>query len=346
VIDTFPGGRLELPGRRGGPLRAILWRIGLAVAAVLFVAVVCWLGRDGYRDSAGGSVGFLDAVYYASVSTTTTGYGDITPVTTEARLATTLLVTPARILFLVLLVGTTLEFLAERSRREYLHRRWRGKVRDHVIVCGYGTKGRSAVRVLTAQGVPDDRIVVIDASPEAVARANAAGLAGLVGNAASTETLMSAGITRARTVIVAPDRDDTAVLVTLTARELNRDVTIVASVREAENVHLLRQGGADSVITSAEAAGRLLGLATSSPGAVEVLEDLLSVGEGLDILERGVTPEEIGGPPRLAHGEVLIAVSREGVFVRFDDPAAQVLCPGDRLLRLGHAGPAAHAGAA
>jgi voltage-gated potassium channel len=212
-------------------------------------------------------------------------------------------------------------------------------VRDHVIVCGYGTKGRTAVRVLLAQGVPEDGIVVIDASTEAVARANAAGLAGILGNAASTETLLSAGVARARTVIVAPDRDDTAVLVTLTARELNRDVTIVASVREAENVHLLRQGGANSVITSAEAAGRLLGLATSSPGAVEVLEDLLSVGEGLDIMERPVLPEEVGGPPTLPPGEVLIAVAREGGFVRFDDPAAQVLRDGDRLLRLGHGGP-------
>ncbi len=326
---------VRLPGPAAGPLRAILTRVGLALALVLFVAVVAYLGRDGYRDSGGGRVGFLDAVYYASVSITTTGYGDITPVTPGARLATVLLVTPARVLFLILLVGTTL--LAERSRRAFLQRRWRSRVRDHAIVCGYGTKGRSAVRVLLAQGYTADRIVVIDTDPRAVERANAAGLAGIVGNAATTEVLQSAGIESARAVVVAPDRDDSAVLTTLTARELNRRVTIVAAAREADNAHLLRQGGADSVIISAEAAGRLLGLATDSPRAVEVLEDLLTAGEGLDITERDVRPDEIGGGCRLDPGEMLLAVARDGELIRFDDPRSGRLAPGDRILRLGRA---------
>ena len=58
----------------------------------------------------------LDAFYYSTVTITTTGYGDVRPVSDEARLVTTILVTPARILFLIILVGTTLEILAERSR--------------------------------------------------------------------------------------------------------------------------------------------------------------------------------------------------------------------------------------
>ena len=82
----------------------------------MFVTLVAYLGRDGYRDNNGTPVGFLDALYYSTVSITTTGYGDITPVTDGARLATTLLITPARILFLIILVGTTIEVLAERTR--------------------------------------------------------------------------------------------------------------------------------------------------------------------------------------------------------------------------------------
>ena len=89
-------------------------------------------------------------------------------------------------------------------------------------------------------------------------------------------------------MIVATDRDDAAVLVTLTARELDPDATIVAAAREAENVHLLKQSGADSVILSSAAAGRLLGQAVHSPQTVEVLEDLLSVGSGIDLVEREV----------------------------------------------------------
>jgi len=90
-------------------------------------------------------------------------------------------------------------------------------------------------------------------------------------------------------VVVAVSRDDAAVLATLTARELNPSATIVAAVREDENAHLLHESGASSVITSSSAAGRLLGLATTAPHITEVLEDLLSVGSGLDIVKRPIT---------------------------------------------------------
>ena len=132
---------------------------------------------------------------------------------------------------------------------------------------------------------------MIDVRAEAVEEARRAGHAGIVGDASALAALEAAGVRDAAAVIVAPDRDDTAVLITLTARELNPRARIVASVREAENAHLLEQGGADSVVVSSGAAGRLLGHAVKSPRVVQVLEDLLSVGEGLDVIERDVAAE-------------------------------------------------------
>ena len=145
--------------------------------------------------------------------------------------------------------------------------------------------------------------------------------------------LEQAGIRRARAVVVEPDRDDTAVLITLTARELNRGITIVSAVREAENAHLLRESGADSVITSSAAAGRLLGLATETPRLVEVLEDLLTVGEGLDLIERDASPDEIAGRGS-GPGEFVVAVIRGEDLIRFDDPRAAELRSGDRVVCL------------
>ena len=279
-------------------------------------------------------MGLLDAFYYATVSVTTTGYGDIRPDSDTARLLNTILVTPARVLFLVLLVGTTLEVLAERTREAYRVVRWRGKLKDHVVIVGFGTKGRSAARTLLAHGFDASQIVAIDPREEARGHALAHGFAAVSGSAAEAEVLAEAEIESASAVVVAVDRDDTAVLTTLTVRELNPTVTIVASVRESQNAHLLRQGGANSVITSSEAAGRLLGVATQSPRVGEVLEDLLTVGQGLDILEREVGAAEAGPLAQLRHRDPVVAVIRGDRLMRFDDPDAQQLLEGDRLVYL------------
>lgn len=329
---------VNIPGARPEPLRAIRRRVALALGLLLFVALVAYADRGDYRDSAGGEVGFLDCLYYATVSVTTTGYGDITPITTEARLATTLLVTPARVLFLVLLLSTTIEVLTERTREQIRRRRWRARTRDHFVICGFGVKGKSAVRVLLRRGVPRERILVIDNTRQAVEEANAAGLVAILGSAASTAVLEEAAAARAQAIVVAPERDDTAVLITLTARQIApKSVTVVAAAREEENALLLRQSGADSVITSSEAAGRLLGLATEAPRLVRVLEDLLSTGEGLDISERAVRQEEVGSRSKLPPDELIVAVVRDQELLRFDDPRAQALQSGDRLVYL-HAG--------
>ena len=80
------------------------------------------------------------------------------------------------------------------------------------------------------------------------------------GDGTKSDVLRLAGAQHASSIIVATNRDDAAVLVTLTAREIAPKARIVAAIREAENSHLLRQSGADSVVVSSETAGRLLGL--------------------------------------------------------------------------------------
>jgi len=329
-----PEVRIALPGAEVGPLQKIARRMAIALALIVFVALVTYLGRDGYFDPEDDSISVLDAFYYSTVSITTTGYGDIRPVSDEARLLTTVLVTPARILFLILLVGTTLEILAERSRHAIRVARWRRKLHDHTIVCGYGTKGRAAVKTLIGKGIAADRIVVIDPTDAGRARATADGLAAISGDASTQETLIEAGIAEASSVIVAVQRDDTAILVTLTARELNPTAKIVAAAREEENVHLLHQGGADGVITSSAAAGRLLGLSSETPQVSEVIEDILTLGQGLDIVERDIGETEAASAGPRGSGAMCLGVVREGELIRFDDPRSAELRAGDKVIEL------------
>jgi voltage-gated potassium channel len=99
-------GILRLPEEAPGP--ALLRRAAFAVAVVLAVAAVQWAFRDGLRDAAnpGRPPGFVDVLYFTVVSLTTVGYGDIAPATEGARLLNVALLTPVRIVLLVLFLGT------------------------------------------------------------------------------------------------------------------------------------------------------------------------------------------------------------------------------------------------
>lgn len=306
----------------------MLRRVGAALALVLFVAVVVFLGREGYDDVTGRPLTFLDALYYASVTVTTTGYGDIAAVTPGTRLATTLLITPARIVFLILVVGTTVEVLTDRYRRLLAARSWRRQVDDHFIVTGYGATGRSAVEALRADGVEPDDVVVVDADPAAVRAAVEAGYAAIEGDASTIAVLEQAGVDEASTVVVTPNRDDTAVLITLTARQRNRDVRIVAAGRQRENLHLLRQSGADAVIDQSAAVGRLLGLATQSPDALALVDDLLDRTTSLELAQVDPVPGPSGlAPPA---GVRVLEVVRNGRRLVWEDHTA--LESGDQLV--------------
>ncbi|MBW0106657.1 TrkA family potassium uptake protein [Pseudonocardia sp. KRD291] len=328
-----------MPDQRAGPVRSLVNRLVIAFGALAVTTLIVYFGRDGYLDNNGaGPISLLDALYYATVSLSTTGYGDIVPVSPTARGINILVVTPLRVLFLIVLVGTTVELLTERSRQSFRIQRWRSRVREHTVVVGYGTKGRAAVETMLGDGVDPEKIVVVDTDRARLDVASGLGLVTVSGNATRSQVLRIAGVHQATTLIVALDRDDTAVLVTLTARELTETAAIVAAVRESENVHLLRQSGANSVIVSDETAGRLLGVATRSPAVVEVVEDLLTPDAGFAISQRGVEPNEVGGSPRHLP-DIVLGVVRGDVLHRVDAPAVDSLERGDQLLYVRRASP-------
>lgn len=206
-------------------------------------------------------------------------------------------------------------------------------MRDHTVVVGFGTKGRSAIRTACTSGLSKDQVVVIDPSAKAVEAATAEGYEGVVGDATRSDVLRKAEVQRAGRIVIATQRDDTAVLVALTARQLNPNAKIVAAVREEENAPLLKQSGADEVITSAGAAGRLLGVSVLSPAAGLVMEDLIRQGHGLDLVERPVTKTETGRGPRETE-DLVVSVVRGHRILAYDDPAIGVLEPTDRLVTI------------
>jgi voltage-gated potassium channel len=323
-----------LPARPRSPWWELTRRLLVAVGILVFTVLLVWFDRDGYRDGGdpqGHGVSLVDALYYATVTLSTTGYGDITPIADHSRLINAFLITPLRIGFLVVLIGTTLEVLATQGREMFRVARWRSHMDKHVVVIGYGTKGRSAVDTLVNNGIDRESIVVVDPSNVALGEAHTDGLAVVTGDASRREVLRRAGVQRAQQVIITAARDDTTVLATLTTRQLNPDAYIVAAVREADNVPLVRQSGADSVVTSSDAVGRLLGLASVSPTLGSVMEDLLTYGEGLEVAERELLVTELGKAPQSLPDQVIAVVRDEKVY-RYYEPTVTQLARGDRLI--------------
>jgi voltage-gated potassium channel len=326
-------GQIRLPAIVRSPVWELSRRLLLAIAILGFTVLIVYLDKDGYHDNGDprDEVSFIDALYYTTVTLSTTGYGDIAPYKDGARLVNAFVITPLRIAFLVLLIGTTLEVLATQGRELIRVSRWRRKMDVPVVVIGYGTKGRSAVDTLVNNGVDKEQIVIVDPSSTALGEAHADGLAVVTGDATRREVLRRAGVSMAKQVIITTDRDDSTVLATLNVRQLNPDAYVIAAVREADNVQLVRQSGADSVVTSSDAVGRLLGLSSLSPTLGSVMEDLLSYGQGLEVAERELLVPEVGKQPQQLPDQV-IAVVRDGVVHRYFDPAVTQLMRGDRLV--------------
>lgn len=333
--DSEAESRVAFPSRRLSARESLIIRVIIALSCIAITTMIVYLERDGYKDAgAGDGVSLTDALYYATVTLSTTGYGDITPVSDSARMVNVFVVTPLRFIFLIVLVSTTVEVLTQATREQSRVNRWRKRMKDHTVIVGFGVKGQAALRTLLAHGQDPRSLVVIADDRYAVAEATRRGVTGVVGDARSERVLRDAGVPSASRVIVAADQDDTAIMVTLQVSAMAPQATIIAAAREAASATLLKQGGADRVIVHAESAGNLMGLSLLSQTVGEMVEDLMDAGAGLEIVERPITRAELGLAPAdvQSEGELVLAVVRGGVVHRFDEGSVRVFQQGDRIV--------------
>ena len=306
-------------------------RAGLVLLMVAAVFAVFLLDRGGLKDQIDGHVSISDVFYFTMVTVTTVGYGDIVPVSDAARLIDAFFVTPVRVFVWLVFLGTAYQLIIQRLVEEWRMTRLQRELRGHVILCGYGDSGSIAAHELRQRGWDIDRIVVIDADPDAVQRAAERGAIGLHGNAASEELLKGAGIERAHAVIVSVGRDDTTVLVVLTIREVSKQVRIIARVNEQENLKLVRASGADVLVSPPRFGGFLMADAVEHQGTVDFVSELLSIRGDYQLQEREPQPAEIGRRALDIPGSLVVEIRRGSQRLGSWRHKDLMIEPGDRL---------------
>jgi voltage-gated potassium channel len=312
----------------------IAWRIALVLGLLALAIGVHWLERDGLKDTHDGELSFVDVIYFTMISITTTGYGDIVPVSDRARMFDALVVTPIRIFFVLIFIGTAYTFILRRTWDKWRMERLRKNLCGHVIVAGYGTSGSEAVDELIARGCDPAGIVVVDGDEEALERAKSLGCAVAEADATRDKTLQAVNISQARAMIVSAGRDDTSILITLTARHIAPDLHISIVIRNEDNELLARQAGATTVINPVSFAGLLLAGSTEGAHLSDYIADLASSHGRVRLAERVITQEECGMPlAALARG-LGVRIYRDGIPFGFWEPEAKSLMPGDCIVEI------------
>jgi voltage-gated potassium channel len=131
-----------------------------------------------------------------------------------------------------------------------------------IMILGFGAEARSAVRYLLQNGTAENAVTIVTPDPEQLDATVAPDLDAMFGDATCPGVLRRAGAPHAWAIVVALGRDDLTALATATARSLAPQARIAASVHDPDNAHLLRCAGADCVLVTSAAVGRLLGMAT------------------------------------------------------------------------------------
>ncbi|WP_375270142.1 potassium channel family protein [Sphingomonas sp.] len=314
----------------------VAWRLLLAFALIGIALAVHWFDRAGLRDNIDGAISFVDVLYFTMITVTTVGYGDITPVTPQARLFDTFVVTPIRLFVWLIFLGTAYDFLLRRVWDRMRMRLIQQNLLDHVVVAGHGDAGQEAVRELIRRGTPVEQIVVVDQQAAALAPAEEVGAAVMEADATHNATLEAARLDQARAMVVAAGRDDTSILIVLTARRIAPEVPISVVIRAGENESLAQQAGANTVINPASFAGLLLASSTQGRHVADCLADLANIHGQVALCERAVAADEIGRALDTITTGKALRLYRDHQAYGFWDKEAQHLRAGDRIVEVVH----------
>jgi voltage-gated potassium channel len=300
----------------------------------------------------GGTAGYMiiedwsliESIYMTVITLTTVGFGEVHPLSRAGLIFTILLVVVGASFFLYI-VGSLVQFMIEGRVRDILGRRTLNKkiehLKNHYILCGYGRIGQVLHNHIKAN--PQIQTVIIEKSPELVSHMELENVLYVAGDASDEETLLKAGIKRAKALIAVLATDTDNVFLVLTARQLNPGIYIMARASSQRAKSKLKAAGANHVESPYDT------------GAVSMAQRLLrpSVSSFLDFVFdyklKDIKMEEIPVAPtsplanvmlkdsgiRQKFNLIIIAIKRTDGTMLFNPSFEAMINAGDTVIAMG-----------
>ena len=236
------------------------------------MVVTCLVATVGYR-LAGWE--WIDAVYMVTITIFGVGYGEVNAIDENWLKLFTIVVIFAGCSSLIYVIGGIVQMLTEGEIERMLGNRVQTReieqLSDHTIICGYGRVGQMLAAELQSQG---ESLVVLDRNEDRVQLAIDDGFHAMVGDAVGDDTLQKVGLLRARAFATVLPDDATNVFITLTARDLNASIRIIARAESpCTERKLMRSGATNVVMPAAIGAMRIAQLAMTEKQDSSLPED-------------------------------------------------------------------------
>ena len=254
----------------------------LYISVVLFVTVIAF-GVSGYMYISGDN--FIDSLYMTVITMTTVGFGEIHPLNDSEKLFTILLILISIVVYGYSVTALT-EYLANGNILQLLkHRKVQQKIqklKNHTVVCGYGRNGKQAVVKLKNFKMP---CVVIERDKELLDEMERENVLYIEGDATDDEALNKAALENAKSLITALPSDADNLFVVLSARQMNKDMTIISRASTESSYKKLIIAGANNIIMPDKIGGMHMASLVVTPDLVEFVERLTILEEGSTNLE-------------------------------------------------------------
>jgi voltage-gated potassium channel len=299
----------------------------------------------------GGCLGFiviegwsaLDALYMTIISLTTVGFQEVHPLSRSGKIFTMLLIVSG-VGFILYFLGSTTGMMIEGTLKDVFGRRKLEKkirqIGNHYIVCGFGRIGRTVTQLLREK--PMD-VVVVEKDPGCIPLFQEKNILYVIGEATSEESLLKAGLLRARGLVAAASSDADNVYITLTARGLNPGLFILVRAADESSIKKLTRAGADKVVSPYDIGARSMANTILRPTVIDFIElamhnrslDLqmeeLTVGENSEIRDLTLMESAI----RKEFDLIVVAIKKGTGEMIFNPSSQAKIQVGDILVALG-----------